>query len=92
MTQLNQFLLWQLREFASIFKDLTIGKVTVLLLGAQFGHLVYHLLSTGSLPQDCVMLYTIPLTMVLAAIAEMFKIQWDRFKREQERVVKNLTD
>lgn len=90
MTQLKQFLLWQLRDFASIFKDLTIGKVAALLLGAQVGHVAYHLLEHGS--YHGIVLYTIPLTLLLSCIAWMVEIQWDRFKRDQDRIMNTLKD
>lgn len=91
MTQLSQFVKWQLRDLVRTFKSITVMNVCIFLLGAQFASVLISMGKNDQATLDLLML-TIPVTVLIMFAAFVAEIQWDRFKREQERVMNNLKD
>ena len=91
MTQLTQFLFWQLREFGQAFRGITVSKVCVFLLGAQLASILIAVGKNDTNALDMLSL-TIPVTLLVMAFSWIVEIQWDRFKREQEQIMKTLKD
>lgn len=91
MTQLSQFIKWQFRDFGRMLKCITVAKVCVFLLGAQFASVLIALNKGDQATLDMLML-TIPVTVLIMCFAFAVEIQWDRFKREQEQIVNMLKE
>ena len=91
MTQLTQFLFWQLREFGQALRGITVNKVCVFLLGAQCASILIAIGKNDTNTLDMLSL-TIPVTMLVMGVSWIVEIQWDRFKREQEQIMKTLKD
>lgn len=91
MTQLTQFIKWQFRDFGRALKCITVAKVCVFLLGAQFASVLIALSKGDQATLDWLML-TIPVTLLVWFFAFAMEIQWDRFKREQEQIVNMLKE
>lgn len=89
MNQLGQFIKWQFRDFGRMFKTITPTKVFVFLLGAQLGSIIIALGNNDKNTLDTLSL-TIPLTVLFFVLSMIVEMQWDRFKRDQERVMNNL--
>lgn len=91
MTQVKQFLLWQLRDFWSACRGITVNKVCVFLLGAQLASMISAVLRDGRDTLDLLSI-TIPVTVLVMSVSFAIEIQWDRFQREQERIMNTLKD
>lgn len=91
MTQLSQFIKWQFRDFSRMFKGITFNKVVVAILGAQLGS-IFVAIAYGHTDTLNVLALTIPITGMVIVLGLFFEMQWDRFKRDQERVMKTLKD
>lgn len=89
MTQLKQFIFWQFRDIIRSFKNISVGGVAALLLGAQLGSLVIAVSQQNKELMDTLAL-TLPLTVFLMCFGFMIEMQWARFKRDQEQVMNNL--
>lgn len=91
MTQLFQFVKWQFREFGKALRGITVNKVCVFLMVAQ---LVVILLAVGRNDKETLDLLslTIPVTLLIMFISFAVEMQWDRFKRDQERIINTLKD
>lgn len=91
MTQVNQFLLWQLRDFWRACHGITVNKVCVFLLGAQLASMISAVLRDDRAALDLLSL-TIPVTVLTMFVSFVIEMQWHRFQREQERIMNTLKD
>ena len=89
MTQLSQFIKWQLRDFGRMFKSITVANICVFLLGSQLASILISVGKNDQATIDLLML-TIPVTLLVWFFSFAVEIQWERFKREQKRVMDNL--
>lgn len=91
MNQLKQFIKWQFRDFGRVLKSITVANVCVFLLGSQFASVLIAVGKGDQATLDLLML-TIPVTLLVWFFAFAVEIQWDRFKREQERIMNTLKE
>lgn len=91
MTQLSQFIKWQFRDFGRMFKAITFTRAVVALLGAQLG-CIFVALAHGYKDTLELLALTIPLTGMVFVLGLFFEMQWDRFTREQEKLLNTLKD
>lgn len=89
MNQIGQFICWLGRDFLSLFNGLTPSKIFTLLLGAQLGTILIATITRDLALQEF-LLYSVPATLLVMVLCLFIEVQWDRFKRDQERVIKNL--
>lgn len=89
MTQLKQFILWQFRDVVRAVKSVTVMNVCVFLLGAQIASVIISMIKNGRATLELLM-FTIPVTVLIMFISLVIEIQWNRFTRDQQRVIDNL--